>query len=959
LNVEIPETLPLLPLPQSSYRDAILKPLEVLARRGQRLTLSPVLADRLVSDATGADALPLLAFTISHLYREFSATGSLTLEQYETIGGVAGSIDMALKQALAKPADAPAIPATKEEQLVQLRSAFIPWLARVDPDSGVPMRRAARLDEFPQNSHAMVERLIEARLLAADRRSGADVVEVAHESLLRQWPALTAWLQADADNLKLLEDIERAAAQWERRGRPDAWIDHRAERLYLAETLAARKDFHGRFGKSVTEYLVACRAHESQAFRRAGVDLLPLGLERAGLDTRSFPWPPPSDPKRAPYRGLRALETDDGAIFYGRDDDILRALERVRRLTEVRTSNLLIILGSSGVGKSSFLCAGLWPRLARHSSDFVLLPVIRADAYDINKEMATAFTDAFCRLGAPCKQSHFVEKLSAGTSTFRQLLNELVDLARSKNDRPDPTIILPIDQMQHLFIGANNNTETLRDFLADILTLNGRILVTATMRSDKYHLLESDPRLSIIKQELFNLPPLRDVELKEVICRPAALISVRYETAEIPAKLAREAAQGANMLPLLAFLLEDMWMQMVARGDGILRLSGQGLGGFLSDRAELFFLNHCGEDEIRRIFIPKLVAMREDGEPIRRRAGRSEFSEVEWRLVSELADYPYRLLVVITEESGETYVEVAHEAIFRSWPRLRHWLDGEREFLIWRAGIETAYSAWQRTPARSKKDALLVGLALAEAESWFAKRTNDLNVSIHQYIHLSKRRALRKQKLVYASAIVFALIGIIACFTALEAFRQSRIAEAERDAAEAALRSSTIANLRTASVISPDGSRLLALDPNGHVRVVDLASGREIGAISIGDGEITSATFSPDSARIAAGGTTLEIEIWDAATLSQIAVFRGATATIRRVAFSPDGVLIASGGDDNVARVWSVQTGQEKYVIPVSAPVVALAFNPNGTSLIVSTANGILYAVDSATGKITVIGIRG
>ena len=66
------------------------------------------------------------------------------------------------------------------------RATFIPWLARVDPDTGVWMRRVARLDELRQSSRALVERLIKVRLLVADRRSGADVMEVAHESSLRQ-----------------------------------------------------------------------------------------------------------------------------------------------------------------------------------------------------------------------------------------------------------------------------------------------------------------------------------------------------------------------------------------------------------------------------------------------------------------------------------------------------------------------------------------------------------------------------------------------------------------------------------------------------------------------------------------------------------------------------------------------------------------------------------------------------
>ncbi len=137
-------------------------------------------------------------------------------------------------------------------QLACLRAAFIPWLARIDPESGMPMRRVARLEEFAPSERAMVERLVEARLLVADRRSGADVVEIAHESLLRQWPPLTEWLKLDAENLKLLDAIERAASDWVRHSGAAAWLDHRGERLRAAERLATRADFRKRLGKRRT-----------------------------------------------------------------------------------------------------------------------------------------------------------------------------------------------------------------------------------------------------------------------------------------------------------------------------------------------------------------------------------------------------------------------------------------------------------------------------------------------------------------------------------------------------------------------------------------------------------------------------------------------------------------------------------------------------------------------------------
>jgi formylglycine-generating enzyme required for sulfatase activity len=125
------------------------------------------------------------------------------------------------------------------------------------------MRRVAQLSEFPANSIGIVQRLIKVRLLILDRRSGADVVEVAHESLLRQWPTLTDWLQADANDLKVIEGVERAAGEWVRNGRQSAWLDHRGERLTAAERAATREDFRKRLGKAGIAYLEASRLHET------------------------------------------------------------------------------------------------------------------------------------------------------------------------------------------------------------------------------------------------------------------------------------------------------------------------------------------------------------------------------------------------------------------------------------------------------------------------------------------------------------------------------------------------------------------------------------------------------------------------------------------------------------------------------------------------------------------------
>ena len=256
------ELFDLSPIASSEFKSVIEGPARRVVEAGGRLAIEPALTEQLIADAQGADALPLLGFTLERLYADYGGEGRLTVAEYERIGGVQGSIEAAVARALTDPGRSPAIPAAKEAQLACLRAAFIPWLARIEPNTGAPMRRVARLDEIPQSSRTMVERLVAARLLVADRRAGVDVIEVAHESLLRRWPALTAWLEADADDLKLVEGVERAAGEWAGNGRHDAWLDHRAERLADAERLAAREDFRRRLGEAGIAYLAACRARE-------------------------------------------------------------------------------------------------------------------------------------------------------------------------------------------------------------------------------------------------------------------------------------------------------------------------------------------------------------------------------------------------------------------------------------------------------------------------------------------------------------------------------------------------------------------------------------------------------------------------------------------------------------------------------------------------------------------------
>ena len=205
-----------------------------------------------------------LAFTLERLHQEFGDDGDLRLDEYEQMEGVEGSLQAAVDQALSDPSAKPAIPAKKPAQMRLLRQAFIPWLATIDEETGEPMRQVAAYSDLPEKTWPLVERLIATRLLVKEKRGRKVVVEVAHESLLRQWDTLGGWLDAEADNLKLLRRVQAAAAAWKENKEAEDWLIHRGDQLPPAEKLLDRADFKKKLGKGSVAYLTACRKLEEK-----------------------------------------------------------------------------------------------------------------------------------------------------------------------------------------------------------------------------------------------------------------------------------------------------------------------------------------------------------------------------------------------------------------------------------------------------------------------------------------------------------------------------------------------------------------------------------------------------------------------------------------------------------------------------------------------------------------------
>jgi tetratricopeptide (TPR) repeat protein len=461
----------------------------------------------------------------------------------------------------------------------------------------------------------------------------------------------------------------------------------------------------------------------------------------------------------SPYRGLSSMEEKDSDYFFGRE----RETAEVLTVLSAESNRLPVLLGNSGVGKSSLAQAGViaalrrqawpesidkcaWPRSFQNSRSWCFL------AFKPGAEPIKALVDAFLLTwrydatdpGWEERRKGWVEGLFDGRATLPGLLDATERRYDQIGQPRPPAFFLYVDQGEELYVRGERERPRFSELLSDAIG-DQRLLALISMRSDFLGQLQNDEPLFAAHRKI-DVPPLRETELSRVIREPARQLSARFESEELVDVITRrtleDSAKDVGALPLLSYMLDDMWTEMVLRGDGVLRVPAGAfeLGGVLAERANAFLArNPNSEGALRRILTIRLATVRKEGDPTRRRALRREFSDDEWRLVSELTDHPNRLLITAMPEVGETYAEVAHEAIFRRWDKLRGWIDSQREFLAWKLSLDDDRRRWDDAPSTSKDDALLLGLALAQARNWLVKRGEDLSKADREFIDLSQK----------------------------------------------------------------------------------------------------------------------------------------------------------------------------------------------------------------------------
>ncbi|MEV0381753.1 helix-turn-helix domain-containing protein [Nonomuraea sp. NPDC050643] len=215
------DQLALGPMDEDGLRAAIAEP-----ARKAGLALEPGLTDLILRDLTlrdgapAAGALPLLSHALYATWRHGNGT-TITIADYEAIGGIAGAIAVSADTACAE---------LTEPQRALARRLLL-QLVHVADDTADARRRVAR-HHLPEGAEEVLDRFIAQRLLTADQ----ETVEISHEALLTAWPLLVSWLKEDRAAVLAGRRLAADAAAWDREGRDPA-------SLYQGTRLAAAQEW--------------------------------------------------------------------------------------------------------------------------------------------------------------------------------------------------------------------------------------------------------------------------------------------------------------------------------------------------------------------------------------------------------------------------------------------------------------------------------------------------------------------------------------------------------------------------------------------------------------------------------------------------------------------------------------------------------------------------------------------
>lgn len=426
---------------------------------------------------------------------------------------------------------------------------------------------------------------------------------------------------------------------------------------------------------------------------------------------------------RNPYRGLKAFEKEDYEHFFGRLEAIDTLLGRLEEIPAV------VIIGQSGVGKSSLAKAGLFPAL-RETKDYELI-ILRPGEQPWSGTIVEESQ-------GPSKVS---ETQNAGSETENNPAKSYwsglqhIPLETSKEQ------VLLIDQYEQLFLECKSEEERTQFETKLKLLLNeaydGLLKIIITLRSDfEWLFRQSDfgKRISspsstedtaagpddtyYHKQVRYWLSVPDEGNLRKMIEEPARKDAFEFEEGLVD-EILEDLDQGPGALPLMSFTMQELYRKADKDIREFKKSDYKTMGGVIGAlklRADDVYDNLTGEgltksdlQGMMRLLFLRMVNIR-NGSYTRRRVlylNREDATQIDKldelnfphdhqddlrkTVITQLTDAQ---LIIRGHENGKSFIEPAHDALIKEWDNCKEWIAdfGEANILLqhqlWQAVLD-------------------------------------------------------------------------------------------------------------------------------------------------------------------------------------------------------------------------------------------------------------------------------
>ncbi len=469
-----------------------------------------------------------------------------------------------------------------------------------------------------------------------------------------------------------------------------------------------------------------------------------------------------------PYKGMVPYEIEDGPYFFGRHHEIEELLKLILTSPYKRA---FAITGSSGIGKSSFVKAGV--------------------VYRMLNDPMMGYSEYIPLVFQPGSQplTDLKYHLHRHAGIFG---NDL-----SGKDFEGKKIILCVDQLEQLITHCHTEAQCIErenfiEAMQDLATHPGLDLVILfTYRSDQEAELKKFPFLKehTVDYRLSSFDHKGgsanwEQEMTEMITAPAEKHEVSLET-DLVKRLLNDLESLDGCLPFLQYSLHKLWDPKVIKDHQIshaefLTLSeGKGIPRLILKHADAAYsrITDKGTDALKvavlKSMLLNLVEVNEDERDIRRTLPKRELFErlnvydptlVE-EIFEELVNGNTRLLLVVdrgTVESeegtkaAEAGVTLIHDGLVRRWDKLTVWIQDRREDLSLQKRL-------RRDSGEYFEDngSLLRGKRLREALDWKKSNRDFWDESINAYIRKSRNGFIIRNSIPIMAVIAATLFKLM------------------------------------------------------------------------------------------------------------------------------------------------------------------------------------------------------